>query len=117
MMQFPQLDAVSITYDNYYRDQFVSDGQHSLGKRENIGSFSIYPTAIDIDIPVRLFKDIFSLKACTVSSLQIRVTELQDLEKRIERIQAIENVFGMLNDLTPKQLESFEKSIKRRDLF
>jgi len=39
---------------------------------------------------------------------------MDSLDDRIEKMHAIENVFGMLNDLEKGQIETFETSIKRR---
>jgi len=35
----------------------------------------------------------------------------------LEKLDALENVFGMLNELTPEQREAFEEAVKRRPLF
>lgn len=116
-MQVSLVEDCLPTYGNYYRDQLVSPTQYRLERSRKIESFSIHSTAIGVDLPIQLFIDLFNWKRSIVSTLPIQVTELQDLEKRIEKMHAIENVFGMLNDLTSEQLEAFETSIKRRPLF
>jgi uncharacterized membrane protein YheB (UPF0754 family) len=40
-----------------------------------------------------------------------------ELTKRIRKILALEAMFGLLDDLTPEQLEAFEASVERRPLF
>ncbi|MFH1859503.1 MAG: hypothetical protein ABH870_00575 [bacterium] len=34
-----------------------------------------------------------------------------------EEFEALDAVFGMLNDLTPEQMEVFDEAVKRRPLF
>ncbi|GEM_PF-5326126 len=93
----------------YYRGQ--------LERKRSIESIPIYPTAVNIDLPIQLFIELFNGKIYMSSTLPIQITELQDFEKKVEKIHAIESVFGLLNDLTADQLETFEKAIKRRPLF
>lgn len=35
----------------------------------------------------------------------------------LEKLEALESVFGMLNELTPEQREVFDEAVKRRPLF
>lgn len=35
----------------------------------------------------------------------------------LEKLNALDAVFGMLNELTPEQRETFEEAVKRRPLF
>lgn len=43
--------------------------------------------------------------------------EVQDLDKKIERLKALDAISGILNDLTPAQIEIFEQAFKRRPFF
>ena len=43
--------------------------------------------------------------------------EMQKREKIIEKLNVLESVSGMLNELTTEQIETFEKSVKRRPFF
>ncbi len=109
------------THGDYYGSQLVSSIQSPLERKRKteIERFQIHSTAIsvDVDLSIPLFKSLFNWKKSIVSTLPIQVTELQEIEKRIEKMRAIETVFGMLNDLTKEQLETFETSIKRRPFF
>ena len=40
-----------------------------------------------------------------------------ELTGRIEKVMLIEVMSGMLNELSPAQIESFEAAVKRRELF
>ena len=110
---------VSVTETSYpdSGDQLISESyDYNVGKGE-IKSFFIHPTAIGVDIPTQLFLELLSWKNSLVTDINIQVTELQDFEKRIEKINAVEEVFGMLNDFTSEQLTTFETSVKRRQFF
>jgi hypothetical protein len=48
-------------------------------------------------------------KKCQIT----KAISMDSLDDWIEKVHAIENVFGMLNDLEEEQLETFETSIKR----
>ncbi|MFQ6062271.1 MAG: hypothetical protein ACE5J9_03740 [Methanosarcinales archaeon] len=52
-------------------------------------------------------------------SLPGQLTSITDdeLTQRIEKIIAIEALAGMLNDLSPAQMEAFDKAVKRREFF
>jgi hypothetical protein len=47
------------------------------------------------------------------------ITSLTDdeLAQRIEKIMAIEGLVGMLQDLTPEEMKSFDEAVKRRGFF
>jgi len=40
-----------------------------------------------------------------------------ELTKRIEKIMAMEVMYGMLDDLTPEQIKDFDTEVKRRSFF
>ena len=42
---------------------------------------------------------------------------MQEREKIIEKLNVLESVSGMLNELTTEQIETFEKSVKKRLFF
>jgi hypothetical protein len=48
---------------------------------------------------------------------EIETVPTSELFSRIAKIKALDDVFGMLNDLSPKQKKIFEKAIKRRRFF
>jgi len=41
----------------------------------------------------------------------------EDFFKKLEQIKALENVSGMLNELTSEQMAIFDEAVKRRPLF
>lgn len=77
-------------------------------------------TALTIDLGSQLFREMVEWKSLPVYPLLVQVFEVQDwerMEKITEKLNALEGVFGMLNELTPEQREAFEKAVKRRPLF
>jgi hypothetical protein len=48
---------------------------------------------------------------------EIETVFIDEFFSRIAKLKALDDVFGMLNELTPKQIKIFEKSISRRHLF
>jgi uncharacterized protein YjgD (DUF1641 family) len=40
-----------------------------------------------------------------------------ELTRRIDKVMAVEAMSGMLNDLTPEQIKSFDAAVKRKKLF
>ena len=76
--------------------------------------------AITIDLGSQLFGEIIEWKSLPVYPLASQILDMQDWErihKVIRKLDALEGVFGMLNELTPEERESFEKTVKRRPLF
>jgi len=51
------------------------------------------------------------------SPQELMSTTYDELTARIEKVMLIEAMSGMLNDLSPAQMESFEAAVKRRELF
>jgi hypothetical protein len=91
---------------------------HTFLIKREIESFqTVGSTVVTIDLGSQLFDEIIEWKWPPVSSLPVQVLEVQDWERIIEKLNALESVFGMLNELTPEQRESFEKAVKRRPLF
>ena len=74
-------------------------------------------TPVTGDPGARLFGEIIEWKSLPVNPLLVQISEVQEWEKKIEQLNAIETVSGMLNELTPEQMEVFEQSVKRRALF
>jgi len=64
----------------------------------------------------RLMKFLSDLMKKLPEEQFIDITE-NELFQRVEKIMLVEATAGMLSDLSPKQLKSFEASIKRRALF
>lgn len=74
-------------------------------------------TPVTGDPGARLFGEIIEWKTLPVNPLPVQVSEVQEWEKKIEQLNAIEIVSGMLNELTSEQIEVFERSVKRRLFF
>ncbi|RKY85564.1 hypothetical protein DRQ09_07125, partial [candidate division KSB1 bacterium] len=73
--------------------------------------------SITYDFGFELLKETVNLKSITECSLPLNMIKLQNLEETIDVLNSLENVFGMLNELTPDQVEIFEDSVKRRNIF
>ena len=63
----------------------------------------------------RFFKSL-SLMIYKLPPAQVSVNR-EDLAKRIEKIMALEAMSGILDDLTPEQLETFTAEVKRKPFF
>lgn len=89
----------------------------ALIKGEIESSTIVESTVVTIDLGSQLFDEIIERKWSPVNSLPVQVLEVQDWERIMEKLNALEAVFGMLNELTSEQRESFERAVKRRTLF
>lgn len=74
-------------------------------------------SAATFDASSVLFGKIMEWKSLPVSSLNVNILEVKDLERIIERLNALESVSGILNDLTDEEMEVFDETVKRRPLF
>jgi len=72
---------------------------------------------VTTDLGMQLFREIVEWKKLPVTPLPIQVSEVQDWERIIEKLDALEAVSGMLDELSTEQMEIFETSVKRRALF
>jgi hypothetical protein len=91
-----------ITPDEIYADIPSISRRKSFFSYQNISPIMKYD--LSSKFPLLLFDEIE-----TVST--------SELFSRIAKIKALEDVFGILNDLNHKQKKIFEKAIKRRRLF
>jgi len=76
--------------------------------------------AVTIDLKSQLFGEMIERRSLPANPLSVQVLDMQDWERMkniIEKLNALDAVFGMLNELTPEQREAFEKAVKRRPLF
>ncbi len=74
-------------------------------------------TAITIDLGLRLFREIIEWKEYPVNFLDVQIMEVQRWERMTRRLNILNAVSGILNDLTSEQMEDFERSVKRSHLF
>ena len=66
-------------------------------------------SVVTMNLEAQLFREIDEWKK--------QILEMQKREKIIEKLNVLESVSGMLNELTTEQIETFEKSVKRRPFF
>jgi c-di-AMP phosphodiesterase-like protein len=59
----------------------------------------------------------FSSSICTSYDVENDTTLSEEYYRKTEQIKALEDVAGILNDLTPEQINIFEEAVKRRPLF
>ena len=74
-------------------------------------------TPVTGDPGARLFGEIIEWKTLPVNPLPVQISEVQEWEKKIEQLNAIEAISGILNALSSEQIEVFEQAVKRRPLF
>lgn len=74
-------------------------------------------TIVTIDLISPLFIEIFEWRNLLTHSSPFQISEVQEWEKIVDKINALEAVSGLLNDLTYEQMEIFESTVKRRPLF
>jgi hypothetical protein len=74
-------------------------------------------TPVTGDPGARLFGEIIEWKSLPVNPLPVQVSEVQEWEKKIEQLNAIEIISGILNELSPEQIEVFEQAVNRRPFF
>ena len=79
--------------------------------------YSSISSSVTIDIPAKLFGELIEWKNLPNYPLPVQIFELRNFEKTLEQLNALESITGILNELTPEQLEIFEEEIKRRPLF
>lgn len=78
------------------------------------------PTYRDIEIFKRVDKNkLFESLSDLLDKLPVeRISIPEDmLTERIRKLMALEAMSGILDELTPEQLEAFEAAVKRRPLF
>jgi len=74
-------------------------------------------TAVTVDLESKLLEKTIEDSRNSVSVINFKIMEIQKIKKLIDRLNALEEVSGLLNNLSPEKMESFENSIKRRTLF
>lgn len=73
--------------------------------------------AVTIDVASQLFIQVLEWKDLPQNPLPVQVFEVQEWEKVVEKIAALEAASGLLNELTADQMEIFEAAVKRRPFF
>jgi len=74
-------------------------------------------TAVTIDLETRLLEKTIEDFRSSASVINLQLMEIQKIKKLTDRINALEEVSGLLSDLSSENKKSFEDSIKRRALF
>jgi hypothetical protein len=109
----------NLSEDDNFAELIVFAGlSSSFEKKMEKGVFwTSISTPVTGDPAARLFGEIIEWKTLPVNRLPVQVSEVQEWEKKIEQLNAIETISGMLNVLSPEQIEVFEQAVKRRPLF
>ncbi len=63
------------------------------------------------------FMEFWATLMSEMPSVQLTSISEDELTRRIDKVMAIEAMSGMLNDLTPEQIKSFDAAVKRRKFF
>jgi len=91
---------------------------HTFEIKGTMESFETVGSAVvTIDLGSQLFEEMIEWKRPSVNPLPVQVLEVQDWERITEKLNALEAVSGMLNDLTTEQMVIFETLTQRRPLF
>ena len=86
-------------------------------RRETEGFWIASSTAVTVDLGSQLLREMIEWKRLPANPLIVQVSEVQEWEKLVEKINAIEAVSGLFNELTSEQMEIFEAAVKRRPFF
>lgn len=91
---------------------------HTFEVKKTMESFKTAGSpVVTIDLGAQLFEEIIEWKRPSINSLPVQVLEVQNWERITEKLNVLEAVSGMLNELTTEQMEIFETSTQRRPLF
>jgi len=74
-------------------------------------------TAVTIDLESKLLEKTIEDSQNSVSVVDLQLMEVKKIRRLAERLNALEEVSGLINDLSPEKKETFENAIKRRTLF
>jgi len=91
---------------------FTFESRREIESFQTVGS-----SVVTIDLGSQLFREVVEWKWLPVNPLHVQVLEVQDWERIIEKLNVLEAVSGMLNELTSEQMEIFEATVKRRPFF
>jgi hypothetical protein len=96
----------------------IAGKSYTFESKGEIESFRTMGSAVvTMDLGLELFREMIEWKRLPVNPLPIQVLEVQDWERITEKLNALEAVSGMLNQLTAEQMGIFETSVRRRPLF
>lgn len=105
-LMYVESDVAPISY--FYSEEKTSP----FGFLQIAGS-----TVTTEDLGSKLLTDLLESKQKTIGSPIIKTREVVDWERIVKKLNALEAVVGLLNDLTPQQITEFDKTVKRRPLF
>jgi len=74
-------------------------------------------TAVTVDLESKLLEKTIEDSQNSVSVINLQLMEVKKIRRLVERLNALEEVSGLINDLSPEKKETFESAIKRRTLF
>lgn len=106
------------TIDNVTNFDFSLIQPHNYKfKKTEENFFEFYSTAITNDIGFKLFREIYESNNISINPLDIQLQEFKGLRLIIEKLNVLNEVFGIFQGLTEEQIQTFEQSSKRRPFF
>jgi hypothetical protein len=76
--------------------------------------------AVTVDLKSQLVAEMIERRRLPASPLPVRLFEMEEwgrIMRILEKLDALDAVFGMFKELTSEQKEAFEEEVKRRPLF
>ena len=83
---------------------------------ERKGDIRFSGTVLGPDVSTRLVLSLIDWNRSLLSPIEIQVNEFREVEKRMERLRALDSIVGLLSDLDQKQSEAFLKAVQRKHL-
>lgn len=74
-------------------------------------------TTIGVDVSAKFLMDLVGSIGTVVSPIRIQLSELMELEQRMERLKAIDDVFGSLSGLPADRIRDFDEAVRRKPFF
>ncbi len=114
---FPR-SQVSVTITDPERPDRTEGSSYTYEQPARLGGFlTAGSTAVTVDLGSQLVSIVSEWKSLPKQPLKVYISEMRDWESIIEKINALESVAGLLNELTSEEIEIFEAAVKRRRLF
>ena|SRR2546426_12715133 len=95
----------------------VSPGRQTSYPSEPFVKPWLGQTAITEDITSAFLFELLAWSLSVVTPLRLKLIEFADMNMRRSQIEAVRRLHGSLRELTPEQLEIFEKATARKALF
>lgn len=102
----------------FLESDFIPSSYYYRGNGKEVRLFHLGPSSITIeDLLSKLLSSLLEERNKTVQMSSFRIQELLDWEGITKKLKALEEVIGLLDDLSDKELETFDNVVKRRPLF